>query len=870
MLKWVFLLIALAVGVSGYGQIVDDFDRPELEVGGANWMGELNKFIINDQQELQMNDSEAGNSSLFLPFSLSDSTQWDIYFRMEFNPSSSNRLRIYLLTQDSVLTDSDAYFLDIGENGNDDPIYFVRRVDGEETVLAAMELGAVAFEPAEARINILYDGDETWQLNADYEGESLFADRLTLEVPGPEFDSGFFGLHCSYTVTRANLFFFDDLRIGNWVPDTTPPELIHIRPLAHNSVELTFDKLLEEQNVLQLNHYFIEELGNPNDVFFNPGEGNRVELFFDNEFENGREYTLEIDGLSDLNGNVINTEKSFIFILPEFPMPGDIVINEIHSLPSGTTLIPNIKYIELFNSSDKFLELEGVTFSDRSRTATLPQFVMAPGDFLLLSQESDSPLLESYGAVIGLSDFPTINNNNDDIELRTAMGELMFAVSYRPGWFDHPLKAEGGYSLELINPTVNCQTRINWGLSESNSGGSPGQASSILDENHFPSLPRLIYGTYADDGILGLHFNSELDRRTQSFPPEINIEPEAGPFQILYDPLDPQAIQLFFEEQPVEGVNYVVEADNLRSCAHQPWPGAQEYPFKLPGLPESGEVVINEILYHPLIGIRDFIELKNTEEEDFYRLSDLLFYHRRSSGAESTFRSDIDRLIPPGELLTLGRETHLLELEYHVENPDGLHSLDLMALDVNSGTVTLSAFHPGELVYLDSIEYSAGLHDPLIRNTRGISLERTDPDLHPSFPAAWYSAATITGGATPTAENSQKRQVLDGEEKEEYFFLNSRTFSPNGDGFEDFLQIEYRIDDPGYVANIRIFDMNGHRVRDLVRNQSLGTEGVIRWSGENNNGEKLKVGIYVILIEMHHISGDRKKQRLTAVLADQL
>ena len=869
MKKW-YLVFILLLSLPGlYAQISDDFDRAELVGGEVDWNGDLDKFVINSQSELQLNDDQAGNATLFFSFQRDGQTQWDIYFRMEFNPSASNRLRIYLIAEDSLLSESDAFFLEIGENGNDVPIYLIQRTEGVETTLLAMETAAVAFDPAEARVRVKYDGEGNWVVYADYDGASLFPDRRTVDADPLTYDSGYFGLHCFYTVTRATLFYFDNLRIGEVLPDTTAPELIAIRPLAPNALELVFDKLLEEESALELSNYSIAGVGMPEDVFFDPGEANKVELFFEGEFENGRTYELSVEGLSDLNGNAVQVAEEFVFVLPEFPLSGDLVINEIHPLPSSTTLIPNIKYIELYNSSDKFLELEGTTFSDRSRSVTLPSYVLEPGEYLLLSESGDAGQLETYGPVLGLSNFPVINNNNDDIELRSAMGELLFAVSYRPDWFDDPLKAEGGYSLELINPEINCQTRINWALSERSSGGSPGQANSVLDGQFRPPLPELNFGSYSDEGHLGLHFNGELDRRIPLQSPDIEVVPGTLDFNLQFDPFNPTVLHLEFAEELNEGQTYTVSIGGLASCAGEINPLLQEYEFKVPGFPERGEVVINELLYHPPVGIRDFIEFKNTHESQFFRLSDLLIYHRRSSGAESTLRSDNDRLIPPGTLLTVGRETHLLQQAYTVEDPGGLQTLDLMALDVNSGSVVLSAFHPEELVYLDSIQYSGDLHDPLLRNTRGISLERTDPFLEPSFSAAWYSAATLVGGATPTAENSQRREVTV-EEPEDFFFLNSRTFSPDGDGFEDFLQIEYRIDEPGYVANIRIFDMNGNLVRRLVQNQSLGTEGFLKWSGENDSGEKQTVGIYVILIELHHISGDRRNERLTAVLAERL
>lgn len=850
-------------------QIEDDFERDDLQSGTIEWMGDLSNFRINDQKELQLNDIQAGESALFFQFDLLDSTEWELYFRMEFNPSSSNRLRIYLISEDSSLTESDAYFLDIGENGNDDPIYFVRRVDGMEEIMGTMELGGVAFDPAQARIKIRHNGEDQWELQADYNGLTLFPDRLLIEAPPPDFQSAYFGFHCSYTATRADLFYFDNLKIGLPVPDTSAPELLQLNATSPISLELSFDKLLDPTSAEVEDNFIVEGVGSPQTALFDSNLGNEVELIFEEEFENGQEYTLIISDVKDLSGNSTVIEETFTFILPEIPVHGDLVINEIHSLPSNTTLAPNLKFIELFNSSNKFLQIGDLKFSDRTQTVSLQEGILGPGEYLLLCDATDAELLEPFGRVMGLTGFPSINNTSDDIQLESQIGELLFAVSYQSSWFDDPLKADGGYSLELINPEINCQTQINYQLSEDPSGGTPGAANSVLDLDFRPGFTELIFGSFSDQEELGLHFSLELARISSSTPVEISISPNPGDYSLDYNPINPNKLVINFENELENDQLYTLEVEGVKSCSNELNPGNIQYSYKKPTVPQTGELIINEILYSPPTGVRDFIELQNTTDDQYFRLSDLLFYHRRSNDNESNVRPNLDRIIAPEDLLTIGREVHLLETAYSVENPFLLQDIDLDALDVNSGTVILSAFHPNELVYLDSIQYSEVLHDPLVRNTRGISLERTDPSLHPSFPAAWFSAATLSGGATPTAENSQKRRDIE-DTPDELFFLSSRTFSPDGDGFEDFLQIEYRIDQPGYVANIKIFNMNGQLIKTLVQNQSLGTEGVILWAGENDRGERANVGIYPILIELHHIDGDRKKERLTAVLAERL
>jgi hypothetical protein len=110
---------------------------------------------------------------------------------------------------------------------------------------------------------------------------------------------------------------------------------------------------------------------------------------------------------------------------------------------------------------------------------------------------------------------------------------------------------------------------------------------------------------------------------------------------------------------------------------------------------------------------------------------------------------------------------------------------------------------------IDELAYSDKWHFALITNTEGVSLERIDynaPSLQPNF----HSAATSVGYGTPGYKNSQFRidQQVQGE-----VTVMPKIFSPDNDGTDDFATIDYNVAEPGYVANITIFDAAGRPVR---------------------------------------------------------
>ena len=100
--------------------------------------------------------------------------------------------------------------------------------------------------------------------------------------------------------------------------------------------------------------------------------------------------------------------------------------------------------------------------------------------------------------------------------------------------------------------------------------------------------------------------------------------------------------------------------------------------------------------------------------------------------------------------------------------------------------------------------------------------------------------------------------------------VSPKVFSPDNDGRDDIATINYQVSEPGYVANVSIFDASGRMVRYLVKNALLGVKGNWNWDGLNENGQKLHIGTYIILTEIFNLQGRKKQFKNTVVLARQL
>ena len=100
--------------------------------------------------------------------------------------------------------------------------------------------------------------------------------------------------------------------------------------------------------------------------------------------------------------------------------------------------------------------------------------------------------------------------------------------------------------------------------------------------------------------------------------------------------------------------------------------------------------------------------------------------------------------------------------------------------------------------------------------------------------------------------------------------LEPEIFSPDNDGYNDFISIKYTFDQPGYNMTTKIYNSNGHLVRNLVNNEYLGTFGSVNWNGIQDDNTKAPIGIYVFYIQIFYLEVNVKQYKKTGVLATKL
>ncbi len=289
---------------------------------------------------------------------------------------------------------------------------------------------------------------------------------------------------------------------------------------------------------------------------------------------------------------------------------------------------------------------------------------------------------------------------------------------------------------------------------------------------------------------------------------------------------------------------------------------AIEYSFS----PEPGSILINEILFNPFSGGVDFVELVNVST-NLIPVHRLLLATRNDTLALKQIYpvSTEKRYLKPGEYLCCTKDPAIVAAQYFSNNPASFCQMkSFPSFPDDAGIVVLLN---DSLAVLDEFSYSAKMHSSFLADENGVSLERISLEKPTADRRNWASAAASAGFATPGLPNSQSGSSA---EIQDEITPDPKTFSPNGDGFNDQLNINFKLSKTGYIANVRIFDAAGRQVKFLVKNQSLAQEGSWLWNGDNESGQKLNIGVYIILVEVFNQEGHSKAFKKTCTITDRL
>lgn len=537
----------------------------------------------------------------------------------------------------------------------------------------------------------------------------------------------------------------------------------------------------------------------------------------------------------------------------------DIIVNEIFADPSPVIGLPEAEFVELYNRSEKIINLAGWKFTDGSSTAVLSGF-MQPGEYRIVTPATSATLFNAYGSVLGVTNFPSLNNSGDNLELRRSDDVLIDKVSYSDSWYRDDDKKQGGYTLELIDPTNPCGEEDNWIASEAAAGGTPGAPNSVWASKPDLTGPKLIAAIPVSENSLLVKFNEKLEAETPALN-TFSIIPEISISSIVFSDASLRTLLLTVSTTFQSRTLYSLTAQNIFDCnGNKIEPEFATASFALPEPAEEKDLIINEILFNPRPTGVDFVEVYNNSDKYISFKNWAIANYVNDQILNAKIISQEDVLIVPHTHMVFTENKDVIKGQYIQAHEDRIFEVnDLPSFNDSEGTVAL--INPNN-VLIDYFSYKDDYHLVFLKNDEGVSLERVSATAPTNDPANWQSASSTVGYATPGYRNSNAR----GESLADKVKVDPEIFEPIS-GQPSFTQIHYNFETGGYVANVKILDAQGREVKQLVNNSTLGTTGFFRWDGDTHDGSKARTGYYIVWIEVFNANGTVEAFRKRVIVA---
>jgi len=690
-----------------YGQSVnfeDGFEDGNFTQNPV-WSGADSNFTVVNQGGnylLQLTDNQADTSFLSVPSS-DIVGEWEFFIRFDgFSPSNSNRTEIFLMSNsENFNSPLNGYKLRGGENGSDDVFRLIRVTNGTEEAEVLSGITDIS-AGGDFRVKVTRDNSGNWSLEVAEGYAGLLAEEAT-GTDNTHTSASHFGLWVTYTSTRSDKFFYD------FKIDLPPLEITGISAASSNTLDVAFS-LNTDTAGIQPAHFFLSNgIGSPESIsIISP---DTIRLNFNADLAGGF-YTLTVNNIRDETGQIqIEPNSTFDFLLFDRFEPGDVVINEFMKDPPGS--MP--EYVEVKNTTAKFLNLSAWSIGDSNSFAALPEtdnVPLFPDSFLVITPDTFA-LASSFSHTFSRFQvsLPALNNSGDQIRLVTNNQVLADSLEYSSGWGGEKV------ALERRSDTAPSAFAENWGNSPDPALGTPGLSNQIPPDTTAPGIDAF---SFLDKRTLRLIFTERITQNNAENPVNYILNADTDndfpPPQITSALFaEPDSVILTFSS-PFKGdsngekFRLLVENQmdifgNILST-----PDSITFTFEAFAVADSGDIVINEFMYDPGDNFTEFIELFNHSDSTFningFSIND-------NSGSRRFINNSF--VLEPEHFVVIAPDSSLLELF------PGIPLLTLSSLPAlnNSGDDIVLRNQNG--VLLDSLRYT--------RDFGGdeVSLERISP-----------------------------------------------------------------------------------------------------------------------------------------------
>jgi len=649
----------------------------------------------------------------------------------------------------------------------------------------------------------------------------------------------------------------DDFEFGDILEDITPPEVVLVKSFDQRELLVQFSESVDPVFSQFLLNYKLE--GNEPEKAEMKADS-LIRLSFNQPLEKGKVYSLQIAGIPDLEGNFLrDTLINFQFFDPTDIPPKGLVINEIMPSPRADLDLPNIEYVELFHAGEYDYRIENLRWSNSKSEVVLSEFWIKPGEYVLLVSDNQAALMQEFGKVIAVRNWPTLLNSADQLVLKGDSGIVIDQIEYSTSNWGGTEFSGGGYSLEIVNPFYACDQTDLLLSSKDPSRGTPGKKNSVLDLSENTSAPQFISWRFISPTQLELSFSETIypnfSTGNFSFQPTIEI-----------DSVLSFRSKIILGGKWEENQKYQLSISGLRDCFGNIFQPSEPIQIVLPSLAKIGDLVINELLFNSRTGDPKFVELQNLTD-NYLEIGNWKLANLNESEKIDQVRvfSELGLVIPPNEYVAITTDSERLKLGYPRSNTGFFHEIStLPSYPISGGTVVL--LNEKDQI-AEEFGYDEDLHHPLLRDSKGVSLERISAKSTTNISSNWHSASGQEEYATPGRKNSQ---LISGEFEGELIQINPEVFDPEGSNGNTFTTVRYQLDQAGWIGSFRIYNLAGQLMHVLAQNEILGAEGFFTWTGTDSLGGKVRPGYYVVVVELFDLSGQVKQIRKTIVVATRI
>jgi len=849
-----------------FGQVNDSFSDGNF-INNPFWTGNTANFIVNSSFQLQANVQTSSTSSLFTTSEAFENAQWDCWIKIQYSTSSgttstysTNYTSIYLASDKTDITNGcNGYFVKIGDTKDDVSLWLqegatkTKIIDGKDTRSEG--------NPVEMHIKVTRDAQGNFKLYSKLSTETDYFLEGTTQNNVVK-NSNFFGVSFTNTAKTGTSYYFDDIVVtGSKAVDRLAPLWTSFTLEQPNKLRLVFSEPMDFSNAT----YAVDQsMGNPVSQIISTDK-TATTLTFAADFEKGKIYNLQTTGLTDLAQNSLAISQKRIGIIEKVQV-GDLILNEV----MFENPLNSLEYLEIYNSSNKLLDVSGLVFTTRKTDGSLntgniipPQTTMLPKGYLAFCSNAETVRnFHSCPAESNIitTSWTTLNNEGSTLIIANSAKDTIYdELTYNVKWHNAWVKDPKGIALERNASELPTQNSASWHSSISiPSYGTPGYKNSDFKDVIAPICNTF---TLIEPNILNLVFSESMDFSKVTFMVDNNIGSPSG--QAIS--ADKSSIELSFSKDFEKGKIYKLTTTGLTDLVGN----SIEFTQQSIGITDTisiEDLKFNEVLFDSPANSVEYIELYNTSDK-LLDVSGLVFTTRKTDGSLNTGNviPPQTRILPYG-YVALCSDAELLRNYFNCPTETNIVTSDWTTLNNESATLVLTNT-ANDTIY-DELTYNVKWHHALVKNPKGVALER----IHPTFPtqdaASWHSASSEVNYGTPGYKNSQYRDISNPALTEKFVWLEPESFSPDNDGVDDVCFIRYKTETDGFVANVVIFNAVGVKVFQLASNILLSTEGFLTWDGRNDAGKNANVGVYVLYFEMFNPqNGQRKQVKLPIVVS---